>query len=658
MKKFLLPIFCLSLSLHVFSQQRKPLHPQDLYQIPVLNDPEVSPDGKWISYTLSEPDTSKDKKINKLWMQSWDGRESVELTHGPDGVNMARWSPDGRYISFLSARDSKNGAQLWLMDRRGGEGKKLTEIKGDINEYVWSPNGHKIVMSITQPENDGKPEPKTPKPIVIDRYHFKQDVEGYLQHRQTHLYIFDVDTKKLDTLTKGNKNESSPAWSPDGNKIAFVSNRSAEPDRNENNDIFVVDAVPNANAKQLTTWKGNDSNPKWSPDGKYISYLRSTADADFIMYDQTILALMDVDGSNNKLLTLSLDRPVADQVWSKDSKHIAFLVTDDRQRYVSEINLPSNKITVLAGGDKAFTSIKAQNADNWLVQMTDPQTPAELYTLEKGKLRRVTTHQQGWLSKVSLATVEGFTSRSKDGTKVSGLLFKPAGYTAGKLPLILFIHGGPVGQDGFGFDMTRQMLAGAGYAVAAVNYRGSNGRGLAYSKSIFADWGNKEVDDLLSAVDELVKQGIADPDNLGIGGWSYGGILTDYTIASDTRFKAACSGAGSGLQLSMYGIDQYVLQYENELGLPWKNSEKYLQLSYPFLHADRIKTPVLYMSGLKDFNVPTAGSEQMYQALRSLGVPTKLVVYPNQFHGIGVPSYQVDVLERYIGWYNTYLKKR
>lgn len=196
----------------------------------------------------------------------------------------------------------------------------------------------------------------------------------------------------------------------------------------------------------------------------------------------------------------------------------------------------------------------------------------------------------------------------------------------------------------------------AGYAVIAVNYRGSNGRGLAYCKAIYADWGNKEVKDLLGAVDEMVKQGLADPEHLGIGGWSYGGILTNYTIASDTRFKAAASGAGSSLQTTMYGSDQYTLQYDNEIGTPWKNTDKWIKLSYPFFHADRIKTPVLFMSGLKDFNVPTAGSEQMYQALKTQGIPTELILYPGQFHGLSKPSYQVDRMQRYIAWYDKYLK--
>jgi len=179
---------------------------------------------------------------------------------------------------------------------------------------------------------------------------------------------------------------------------------------------------------------------------------------------------------------------------------------------------------------------------------------------------------------------------------------------------------------------------------------------LEFCKSIYSDWGNKEVIDIQGAADHLVKEGVADPERLGIGGWSYGGILTNYSIATDTRFKAAVSGAGSANQLGLYGVDQYITQFDNELGVPWKNLDKYLKLSYPFLKADRIKTPTLFVVGEKDFNVPAVGSEQMYQALRSQGVPTGLVIYPGQFHGITIPSYQKDRFDRYLEWFDTYLK--
>jgi dipeptidyl aminopeptidase/acylaminoacyl peptidase len=256
-----------------------------------------------------------------------------------------------------------------------------------------------------------------------------------------------------------------------------------------------------------------------------------------------------------------------------------------------------------------------------------------------------------------LGTTEEFTSRSKDGTEVHGLIEKPVTFREGqKYPALLRIHGGPNGQDEHAFSFEREIFAANGYVVVAVNYRGSNGRGSAYQKAIFADWGGKEVVDLLGAMDYVQKIGLADPDRLGIGGWSYGGILTDYTIATDGRFKAATSGAGSALQLSMYGVDQYITQYEQEIGPPWKSQDLWIKISYPFFHADKIRTPTLFLGGEKDFNVPLVGGEQMYQALKSLGVDTQLVIYPAQFHGITTPSYKVDRMQRYLDWYDKYLK--
>jgi dipeptidyl aminopeptidase/acylaminoacyl peptidase len=280
-----------------------------------------------------------------------------------------------------------------------------------------------------------------------------------------------------------------------------------------------------------------------------------------------------------------------------------------------------------------------------------------VYAFENGTFRKLTHQNDALFAELQLGVTEDFTSKSKDGTIVNSLMVKPGSFAAGKkYPLLLYIHGGPNGQDQHQFSFDREFFAANGYVVLAVNYRGSNGRGSAFQKAIFADWGNKEVVDLLGAVDQAIAAGVADPERLGIGGWSYGGILTDYSIATDPRFKAAVSGAGSALQLSMYGSDQYIVQYEREIGVPWKSRDLWIKISYPFFQADRIKTPTLFLGGEKDFNVPIIGGEQMYQALRSMGIDTQLVVYPGQFHGLTVPSYQRDRLQRYLAWYDKYLK--
>ncbi len=661
MKHTLLSLFLLG-SLTGLAQTptaKRPIAPQDYYRLHSVSDPQVSPDGNWIAYVQSSVDVAKDKRNADIWMVSWNGKESVQLTNSPDGESRPRFSPDGKYLSFVSARQGATKGQLWLMDRRGGEARKLTDLKTDLEDYEWAPDGKKIALVLRDPDYADSSKTKTRKPYVMDRYHFKADVKGYLETSAVHLYVFDIASKTLDTLTKGIYDETSPVWSPDGSQLAFVSNRTEEPDKNQNTDIYLIDARKGATMKQLTTWTGADSEPVWSPDGKRIAYQRSTAGSTFLMYDQPVLAVIGKEGGEPQLLSKALDRPIRNPRWSKDGQTIGVLVQDDRQTYVGQYALADGKFTKVAGGNRAYSSLEPVSAGNWLAMYSEPQLPGELYALENGTPRRLTHVHDEFLAPLSLATVEGFTSKSKDGAMVSNLLFRPANSPANKkLPTIFFIHGGPVSQDEYSFDMTRQLLAAGGYAVVAVNYRGSNGRGIDFSKAIYADWGNKEVLDILGAADYVVDKGIADAERMGIGGWSYGGILTNYTIATDTRFKAAASGAGSSLQLTMYGIDQYTNQYENELGAPWKNPEKWLKLSYPFLKADRIKTPTMFMASEKDFNVPVAGSEQMYQALRSLGVPTQLIIYPGQFHGITTPSYQKDRVDRYLQWFDKYLKTK
>ena len=660
-RSLLLLFFVLSTlgSLAQMPAKKRPLMPKDIYRLQTISDPQVSPDGKWVSYSLSSVDTTKDKRNSDLWMVSWDGKESVQLTNSPDSESKARFSPDGKYVSFVSSRQGTTKAQLWLMDRRGGEAKKLTDLKTDLEDYVWSPDGTKIALALRDPDYADSAKTKVRKPFVLDRYQFKADIKGYLEKSPVHLYVFDVTTKKIDTLTTGNYDETAPVWSPDGSQLAFVSNRSEDPDRNQNTDIYVIDARKGATMKQLTNWTGADNNPAWSPDGKRIAYLRSTASGNFLMYDQPILAVINREGGEPTVLSKTLDRPVRNPTWAKDGQTIGVSVQDDRQAYLGQYKLADGKLTSVVGGNRSISSLETAPSGNWVALVSEPQLPAELYAIENGTLRRLTHVHDSFLAPLELASVEGFTSRSKDGAQVSNILYRPANAPVNKkLPTVFFIHGGPVAQDEYSFDLTRQMLAAGGYAVVAVNYRGSNGRGLDYTKAIYADWGNKEVLDILGATDYLIEKGIADPERLGIGGWSYGGILTNYTIATDTRFKAAASGAGSSLQLSMYGVDQYANQYETELGAPWKNPEKWLKLSYPFLKADRIKTPTLFMAGEKDFNVPSSGSEQMFQALRSLGIPTQLIIYPGQYHGITVPSYQKDRIDRYLQWFDKYLKPK
>jgi dipeptidyl aminopeptidase/acylaminoacyl peptidase len=641
---------------------RRALRPGDLYRFRDVGAGRLSPDGAWIAYTITTVDSAKDKSDSDVWMVSWDGTRTLKMAGSPESEGNPRWSPDNRYLSFVSGRYESKGGQIWLLDRAGGEAVRLTELKGGVGEYEWSPDGTRIAIVSQDPDPEElKPDSlktKNPKPIVIDRYAFKRDVDGYTAHLRDHLYVVNVATRKVEQITTGDFDDAQVRWSPDGKRLAFVSARAnADPDRVNNSDIFVVDAVAGAKPQQLSTWSGPDAGPAWSPDGQFIAYLQGSA-PNLSAYSQNTIAVVSAAGGTARLVATTLDRDVSQLTWSSDGATLRFLLGDDRAAHLATVPAAGGAVTRLLDGRRVVTAYDAAKMGRTVVNVGTAQRAAEIHALDNGTPRVLTHVNDSVFASLEIAATEDIEFKNKDGLTVGALLVKPASFQAGKTyPLLLRIHGGPNGQDQHLYSFERELLAANGYLVLAVNYRGSSGRGQAWKKAIYADWGNKEVQDLLAGVDHVIAMGIADPDRLGIGGWSYGGILTDYTIATTTRFKAATSGAGSALQTTMYGTDQYIYQYENELGAPWKNPKLWEKLSYPFYQANRITTPTLFLGGEKDFNVPISGGEQMYQALKSLGVPTQLVVYPGQFHGITRPSFVKDRYERYLGWYAKYLMR-
>jgi dipeptidyl aminopeptidase/acylaminoacyl peptidase len=648
----------------------------DFYLMQSVSDPQLSPDGQWVAYLVTTNDRDADEPRSAVWMVSWDGTQHVRLTAPANAISAPRWSPDGRYLSYLAKPAEDGHNQVMLLDRRGGEARALTRVTDDIASYDWSPDGQRIVLSMeasgeaaATARSDGQADKpagaaeKKPKPIVIDAMHFKQDISGYLGiGHEAHLYLVDAASGALSALTgDGASNDSGPVWSPDGQRIAFV--RTSEKGWNPDGTmaIDVIDARPGAAARELTRpYAPNTQRLAWSPDGQLVAFTQGL-EPKYYGYMQDQLVVVPAAGGTPRVLSARLDRAVMSYAFSADGKSVVVLVEDDGSTYPARLELAGNETTRLVSAPIVVAAVTAAAGRVAMVASSD-STASEVYALEGAGERRLTTHGDALLGQVQLGAVEDIRFRSRDGTEVHGMVVRPPGFVAGrKYPAILMIHGGPNGQDDHSADFDsyqfrRQLLAAAGYVVLGVNYRGSSGRGLDYAKAIFADWGHKEVEDLLAGVDAVVARGLADPARLGIGGWSYGGILTDYTIATDARFRAAFSGAGSANQISMYGSDQYILQYNNELGPPWRNQALWLKVSYPFFHADRIHTPTLFMGGDRDFNVPVSGGEQMYQALRTLGVPTQLVVYPDQFHGLTRPSFIKDRLERELAWFGKYLQ--
>ena len=656
---------------------KRPLKIEDMHRFRTVVDPQISPDGKWVAYTVGTVDVQADKSDTDIWMASWDGAQQLRITTSPESENAPRWSPDGHYLAFLSARPGKaRGTQVWLLDRTGGEAQQFTDVRGRLSAYEWSPDSKKLLLTLAErdpgePEEDrpggagsggrGGASGPAPKPIVIDRYKFKQDVVGYLTQRSGRLYLYDLETKKPEALTPEGLEVGAPAWSPDGHSIAFIGKEGKDAERYNTWNVYVMEACACDSPHQITHYEGGRASagrgkPGWSRDGSRLVYLQ-TSGARQGAYNMNRLAVVPVKGGEPKLLAEKLDRGVSAPQFSTDGNSILFLVTDDRWEYPARIPAGGGEVEKLVKGPGVISTVEQGNDGKLAMIASSDSASGEIYALENRRLRPLTHHNDKLFAELKLGAVEEFSCEAKDGNEVHGLLVKPPDYEAGKkYPTLLRIHGGPNGQDAHSFNFERQLFAANGYVVVTVNYRGSAGRGEKYQVAISADWGNKEVVDLQAAVDHVIKIGLADPERLGVGGWSYGGILTDAIIAKDRRFKAATSGAGTAFPLALYGVDQYIIQYDEEIGPPWKvGLEPWNRISYAFLHADQIKTPTLFLGGEKDFNVPLAGGEQMYQALASLGVPTQLVIYPNSNHGIARPSYQKDRMERYLAWYAKYV---
>ncbi len=668
----------------VFAQQPpaapRPITIDDYFEIREVEGPKLSPDAQWVAYTVRTTSSKGDKSEQRIWMVPFAGGDAVPLTAEGVSSSHPRWSPDGKYLAFLSARhDGKT--QIWLLNRIGGEAQRLTETPQDVDTFEWSPDSMRLCLVLhdatteeleaakdKDKDKDKEPDdksakenkPKAQKPWVIDRLQFKVDEIGYLDRRRTHLYIFHLAAKSLTQITSGDYDDADPAWSPDGKQLAFTSNRSSDPDRNYNTDIWTVsadNADKGAHLTQITTNPGGDNAPVWSPDGKWIAYV-TQIEPKLIEYATKHLAISPAAGGEARVLTRTFDRNVSDVLFSADSKSLFFIADDDGTQNVCRIAVTGGEVTRPVGGRVMVYSYSLAKTGEIAAQIDRTDRPSEIYTLPAsgGRLTRVTRTNDALISQLWLSPGEYVHFKSKDGTTVSGYLYKPLDYTPGKkVPTLLRPHGGPVWAYYAEFQAAIQIFTAHGYAVLLPNPRGSSGYGQRYCQAIFADWGNKDYQDDIAMVDYAVEQGFADPDKLGVGGHSYGAISTDFIIAQTARFKGAISDAGEALNVTLYGHDQYQKDFETELGPPWENQALWDKLS-PFYRVAKITTPTLFMGGNIDWNVPIIGGEQMYQAMKSLGRETELVVYPDEYHEFKFPSHIKDRLERQLAWFGHYVK--
>lgn len=624
----------------------------------------LSPDSKWIAYVVTRVDEEKDKKFSQIHITSIDGKSTLPMTAVYMNASDPQWSPDGKYLAFLGVRgtDKDTENQVWTLDLRGGEAVQFTNVPQGVNSYRWSPDGTKMALVI----KDAKPQTNAPdenssneklEPFVIDRLQFKKDYVGYLDRRRTHIYIKNGHEKPIQ-ITFGDYDDSDPQWNPDNKLIAFVSKREGDPDANNNSDIWLVDSSDdkkNRELKKLTINPGPDTNPSWSPDGNTIAYI-SSIEPDKLWYATEHLAITDKNNGETKLLSLNYDRMISSPMFSNDGKSIFALASDRGNRPLIKFDLSNGDKENMTPGELSVRNYAIGNKDKIITLMSSHHSPFNFYLIKRNEIINLTNYNNAILKDTKLADVKRLIVPGWRNEPVESFIYYPPNYDNQKIyPTIFVLHGGPVSQHDTSFDEFAQLYAANGYIAVLPNPHGSSGYGQAYSYALNKKWGVPDFEDVDAIADYLVENGVSDPNKLGVGGWSYGGILTNYVITKSTRFSGAVSGASEVNHRANYGHDIYQNEWEVELGLPWVNIEDWEAIN-PFNDLGKVTTPTLVIGGQLDWNVPILNSEQLYQVLKRRGIDTKLVVYPGEYHGINRPSFVRDRYERFIDWFDQYVK--
>lgn len=640
-----------------------------LLQMQTPSDVQIDPSGEWVAYTVRRMDEDEDKGRSQIWMSSVDGKTSLPLTADYTNASSPRWSPDGKTLAFTGVRGAKDDlddakSQVWLLDRRGGEAQKYTNVEQGVDDFAWAPDGKSMVLTITDPEPEEKDEDgetidaDKPKPWVIDRLQFKQDYVGYLDRKRTHLYLFDGENDPVQ-ITSGDYDDDDPQWSPDGTKIAFVSKRDGDPDANTNSDIWVVAADAKAKKHpltQVTTNKGSDSNPAWSPDGNMITYT-TIIEPEKLWYATEHLATINAKGGTAKLLTQEFDRMISSPSYSADGESIYFSADDGGNRPLMRLSVDNGDMEVVTPGDTAVRSYDIHKNGTIALTKSSHAAPYDVHVMNAGTTTQLSQLNDDVLDGVKLGDVQRLKVKGYNDDLVESFVYTPPNYKKGRsYPTIFVLHGGPVGQHDVSFDQWAQLYAANGYIAVLPNPHGSSGYGQPFTYSLNRQWGVPDFADVDAIADHMVANGMSKADQLGVGGWSYGGILTNYVITKSTRFAGAVTGASEVNHRANYGHDIYQNAWEVELGLPWEDIEAWESIN-PFNDLGNVTTPTLVIGGKEDWNVPIQNSEQLYQVLKRRGIETQLVVYPNEHHGIRRPSFVRDRYQRYLDWYKTYVKK-
>jgi dipeptidyl aminopeptidase/acylaminoacyl peptidase len=672
-----LALFTLPFASHAQTSSKRAMTFDDMIKLHRLGGATISEDGKWVAYSVSTPDLEANRSIGNVWIVSASGGEAIQVTQGGRDSSPA-WSPDGKTLAFLSARDGNS--QVYLLSMEGGEAKKLTRLSTGADLFRWSPDGKTIAFTSSvypdcnddacNAKRDEEKEKSKVKARIYDHLLYRH-WDHWFEGKRSHLFVTPADgSGSSRDLTPGADYDVPPdqrgetsdfSFSPDSREICYTAVTDKMEAISTNGDLFIV-AVTGGESKRITTQPGFDGNPVYSPDGRYIAYhAQLTAEYES---DRWRVMRYDRQSAKNENLSENFDRSAAQLAWSPDSKTIYFLAENETLQpvYAMEARAGETPKIVLDGFNAEFAF--SGDGKTLVTSRTSWTMPAEVFVSagDGSGLKQLTHANEAILANLDVNPAEKFWFDGAEGTKVEAMLVRPPDFDAAKkYPLLVLLHGGPqtMFSDAWGYRWNAQVFAAAGYAVLMINRRGSTGYGQKFTDEITNDWGGKAYVDVMKGTDAAIaKYSFIDKSRLAAAGGSYGGYMADWLATHTDRFKAIISHAGVYDKVSMYATEELWFEEHDEQGTPWGAPENYKKFQ-PVTYAGdlgKYKTPTLVIAGERDYRVPYTQSLEFFNALQRQGVPSELVVFPDEGHWILKPQNAQLWYRTFLDWLAKWVK--